>query len=362
MKDYKHYVVEHDVMTPAEVGELLGVSRQQVSNLVSRGKLPVAKSVPGCTLFLRDDVEEYLINRKKINIISPKDIFSGSTHRCIDYVRSLPTPSSIGAVFLFFNPEDAINAGFYTTSEVAKKDVLSEIRAPQCVLKYDDLTEVWIHGITCGYTGTGPNGAYHMLTEILGVAPRLAEAVYQFKKINYIRDFPEWICSADDGLYPSVQEQLDQMPLGDLAAYYLFNGNIVVLRNHVQVQWLYDEAAQFVQSQLAFAGTPSSVTLMDRETCYETGHFIASTAGDKIYPVIVKGTSGREVWLDINVNENISLTEQQTVMDLLAQFDIRFPDNEVGKLPNFLAQFFKRPVYLKKSISFDKEADKWKRS
>lgn len=358
MKDYKHYVVEHDVMTPAEVGELLGVSRQQVSNLVSRGKLPVAKSVPGCTLFLRDDVEEYLINRKKINTISPKDIFSGSTHRCIDYVRSLPTPSSIGAVFLFFNPEDAINAGFYTTSEVAKKDVLSEIRAPQCVLKYDDLTEVWIHGITCGYTGTGPNGAYKMLTEILGVAPKLAEAVYKYKKINFIRDFPEWICNADDGLYPSVKERLDQIPMGDLAAYYLFNGNIIVLRNHVQVQWLYDDAAQFVQSQLAFVGTPSSVTLMDRETCYTTGHFIASTTGDKIYPVIVKGVSGREVWLDINVNETIALKEQQTVMDLLAQFDIRFPDNEVGKLPNFLAQFFNRPVYLKKSISFDKEADK----
>lgn len=358
MKDYKHYVVEHDVMTPAEVGELLGVSRQQVSNLVSRGKIPVAKSIPGCTLFLRDDVEEYLINRKKINAIFPKDIFEGSTHKCLDYVRSLPARSNIGAVFLFFNPEDAINAGFYTTCELAKKDVLSEIRVPQCVLKYDDLTEVWIHGITCGYTGVGPNGAYNMLTEILGVAPKLAEAVYQFKKINYIRDFPEWICSADDGLYPSVQEQLDQMPLGDLAAYYLFNGNITVLRNHVQVQWLYDDAAQFVQSQLAFAGTPSSVTLMDRETCYETGHFIASTAGDKIYPVIVKGTSGREVWLDINVNENIALTEQQTVMDLLAQFDIRFPENEVGKMPAFLAQFFKKPIYLKKSISFDKEADK----
>lgn len=358
MKGYKHYILEHEVMTPAEVGELLGVSRQQVSNLVSRGKLSVAKSVPGCTLFLRDDVEEYLINRKKINTISPKEIFSGSTHRCIDYVRSLPTPDSIGAVFLFFNPEDAINAGFYTTSEVAKKDVLSEIRAPQCVLKYNDLTEVWIHGITCGYTGAGPNGAYDMLTEIFGVAPKLAETVYKYKKINYIRDFPEWICNADDGLYPSVQEQLDQKPLGDMAAYYLFNGNIIVLRNHVQVQWLYDDAAQFVQSQLSFVGTPSSVTLMDRETCYTTGHFIASTAGDKIYPVVVKGVSGKEVWLDIDINEDICINDQPTVMNLLAQFDIKFPEKEIGKLPNFLAQFFKRPIYLKNSMSFNRGTDK----
>lgn len=358
MKDYKHYVVEHEVMTPAEVGEMLGVSRQQVSNIVARGKLPVAKSVPGCTLFLRDDVEEYLIKRKKVNVIFPKDIFEGSTHTCIDYIRTLPARNTIGAVFLFFHPEDAINAGFYTTREVAKKDVLSEIKVPQCVLKYDDLTEVWIQGITCGYTGIGPGGAYDMLTEILGVAPDEAEAVYTHKKIRYIRDFSEWICSADDGLYPSEKEKMDQIPLGDQAAYYLFNGNITVLRDHVQVQWLYDDAAQFVKSQLSFVGTPSSVTLMDRETCYKTGHFIASTAGDKIYSVIVKGLSGREVWLDIDVKENIALKDQQTVMDLLAQFDIHFPEKEVGKLPNFLAQFFKKPVYLKKTISFDKEADK----
>ena len=358
MRDYKHYVVEHDVMTPAEVGELLGVSRQQVSNLVSRGKLPVAKSIPGCTLFLRDDVEEYMINRKKINAIFPKDIFDASTHKCLDYVRSLPARSNIGAVFLFFNPEDAINAGFYTTRDVAKKDVLSEIKVPQCVLKYDDLTEVWIQGITCGYTGVGPNGAYDMLTEILGVAPEAAEAVYKYKKVNYIRDLPEWICSADDGLYPDTWKMIDQMPSGDQAAYYLFNGNIVILRDRVQVQWLYDDAAQFVKSQLSFVGTPSSVMLMDRETCYTTGHFVGSTAGDRLYPVIVKGLSGREVWLDINVKENIALKEQQTVMDLLAQFDIHFPEKEIGKLPKFLAQFFKKPVYLKKSISFDRETDK----
>ena len=346
-RKYKHYILQHEVMTPAEVGEALGVSRQQVSNLVSRGKLPVAKSVPGCTLFLRDDVEEYLIKRKKENVIFPKDIFEGPTHKCVDYIRTLPTPNSIGAVFLFFNPEDAINSGFYTTSEVAKKDVLSEIKAPQCVLKYDNLTEVWIQGITCGYSGTRPNGAYDMLTEILGVAPDEAEAVYTHKKLRYIRDFSGWICSTDDGLYPSEKEKMDQIPLGDQAAYYLFNGSITVLRDHVQVQWLYDDAAQFVKSRLSFVGTPSSVTLMDRETCYRTGHFIASTAGDKIYQVIVKGVSGREVWLDIDVKESIALKDQQTVMDLLAQFDIRFPENEVEKLPAFLAQFFKKSVSIK---------------
>lgn len=355
MKDYKHYVVEHDVMTPAEVGEMLGVSRQQVSNLAARGKLPVAKSIPGCTLFLRDDVEEYLINRKKIAAIFPKDIFVGSTHRCVDYVRSLPARNSIAAVFLFFNPQDAISAGFYTTREIAKTDVLNEVRVPQCVLKFDDLTEVWIQGITCGYMGAGPHGAYDMLTEILGVAPEVAEAVYKHKKVSFIRDLPEWICSADDGLYPDTRKSIDQMPSGDQAAYYLYNGSIVVLRDHVQVQWLYDDAAQFVKSQLSFVGTPSSVLLMDRETCYRTGHFVGSTAGDRLYPVIVKGLSGREVWLDITIKEDIALEEQQTVMDLLAQFDIHFPDKEVKKLPNFLAQFFRKPVYLKKSILFDKE-------
>lgn len=347
MRKYKHYILQHEVMTPAEVGEALGVSRQQVSNLVSRGKLPVAKSVPGCTLFLRDDVEEYLIKRKKENVIFPKDIFEGPTHKCVDYIRTLPTPKSIGAVFLFFNPEDAINSGFYTTREVAKKDVLCEIKAPQCVLKYDNLTEVWIQGITCGYSGTRPNGAYDMLTKILGVAPDEAKAVYTHKKLRYIRDYSGWICSTDDGLYPNEKEKMDQIPLGDQAAYYLFNGSITVLRDHVQVQWLYDDAAQFVKSRLSFVGTPSSVTLMDRETCYRTGHFIASTAGDKTYPVIVKGVSGREVWLNIDVKESIALKDQQTVMDLLAQFDIRFPENEVEKLPAFLAQFFKKSVYIK---------------
>ena len=62
--------------------------------------------------------------------------------------------------------------------------------------------------------------------------------------------------------------------------------------------------------------------------------------------------SGREVWLDIDVKESIALKDQQTVMDLLAQFDIRFPENEVEKLPAFLAQFFKGVLAIRLSAFF----------
>ncbi|KAA6450427.1 helix-turn-helix domain-containing protein [Bacillus swezeyi] len=49
--------IQDEVLTAAEAGELLGVTRQRLSVLVTSGKLKPVKKVGTVSLFLRDHVE-----------------------------------------------------------------------------------------------------------------------------------------------------------------------------------------------------------------------------------------------------------------------------------------------------------------
>ncbi|MEK4269863.1 helix-turn-helix domain-containing protein [Bacillus sp. FSL W8-0940] len=49
--------IKEEVLTAAEAGELLGVTRQRLSALVTSGKLKPVKKVGTVSLFLRNHVE-----------------------------------------------------------------------------------------------------------------------------------------------------------------------------------------------------------------------------------------------------------------------------------------------------------------
>ncbi|MBW7652033.1 helix-turn-helix domain-containing protein [Anoxybacillus sp. ST4] len=50
--------IKNEVLTTSEVVEILGVTRQRVSQMISSGKLNPIKKLRGDSLFLRQDIEE----------------------------------------------------------------------------------------------------------------------------------------------------------------------------------------------------------------------------------------------------------------------------------------------------------------
>ncbi len=50
--------IRNEVLTTSEVVEILGVTRQRVSQMIAGGKLNPIKKLRGDSLFLRSDIEE----------------------------------------------------------------------------------------------------------------------------------------------------------------------------------------------------------------------------------------------------------------------------------------------------------------
>ncbi|MEB3752464.1 hypothetical protein EP10_003379 [Geobacillus icigianus] len=50
--------IKNEVLTTSEVVEILGVTRQRISQMISAGKLNPIKKLRGDSLFLRQDIEE----------------------------------------------------------------------------------------------------------------------------------------------------------------------------------------------------------------------------------------------------------------------------------------------------------------
>lgn len=55
----------YQLMTPSEAAALLGISADRVRQLGDEGRIPVQRTTTGHRLFLRSDVEVYLLERKR---------------------------------------------------------------------------------------------------------------------------------------------------------------------------------------------------------------------------------------------------------------------------------------------------------
>jgi len=61
--------IKNEVLTTSEVVEMLGVTRQRVSQLISSGKLTPVKKLRGDSLFLRSDILE---KKKELEVLRKK--------------------------------------------------------------------------------------------------------------------------------------------------------------------------------------------------------------------------------------------------------------------------------------------------
>lgn len=325
--------VQKEVLTPQEVGKLLGVSRQQISNLVAQGKLVPVKSVPGCNLFLLEDVEKYRIEKTRSYTLVPKTIYgSGITRHCTEYVQEqLKDVDKIVAVYIYFDDYDAIMDGFYTTRKIVKRDKLMSINAPTFIIKYEDLEEIWFRGFNCGYGGVGPSGSETTLIKI-GVPPDMARMVYSSNVIKYYKEGGTWNYTAEW----RFDDEGRVKPLRNFdRPHYIFNNNLVITQEHCGVFWKDCDPLSFVKKNLGFLSEPYQIVIYSRAKAIETGHYILSNVEEQYFCVIIKDRSGKEMWLDCPVDEKKSIARQLHLKELFEFLEVDYPTegvlSELGK-------------------------------
>lgn len=318
--------IQKEILTPQEVAKILGVSRQQVSNLVAQGKLLPAKSVPGCNLFLLEDIETYKFEKTRAQMLLPKKILgSGVTRKCNEFVKNeLKDLDRIIAIYIYFDDYDAMLDGFYTTDKIAKRDTLMSIKAPTFVLKYDDLDEVWLRGYNCGYGGAGPTGSEEFL-RLIEVPKDIARLVYSSNTIKYYKEGNSWEFTAESRFDNNGVVK----PLRSFnRPQYIYNNNFVITQDNCGIFWRDRDPLSFLKKNEGFIPNPTQITIYNNAKAFETGHYILSNVEEQYYKVIIKDQSGREIWLDCPFDEKKSISRQVQLKNLFEYLDVDYPTND----------------------------------
>lgn len=358
-------IIAGEILVPSEAAALLGVSKANVSNMVVRGILVPIKTTMGSTLFLRSEVEDCKNKRAHKNIIAPPKIIGGGVSTCDRYVQEHYSNGVIDkavGIYIYFFDEDAIEDRLYSPSQVPKTNRLTAVDVPHLVVRFDDETEEYFSAYNCGYRGTGPSHTYRLLTEVFGVAPDIAGTVYHSRILKLYKEDVWKIAMQVDRDYGDVQSIQEEHRFF-AARYYLYNGNLVVCKSRVGDMWMRHKISEqtkledCIYDYFGFLRNPSSICLYSREKAIETGHYDASFTGSVIaYQVIVKDDSGREVWLDYEIDEDTPLAKQSTLMSLLHSLDIQLESDDIANYPPFIKSLLTKNIKLETYLELGKRA------
>lgn len=353
-EEYLRTRIRQDVLFGTEAAELLGVSKQQISNLVAQKKLTPIRQTKAGNLYLRQDLLEYLERKKKNNYNVAKEIIGyGTTSAVLEYFESIKDiHDHIIEVNLYFTRELAINDGYFTFEGEKKKDTLIYIMAPSCVFVLDDGDEIYINGINCGYGGRGPHGSYDVLTA-LGVEDIEAQKVFSAQRVHAFREEDGWVldCLYDEDIHVEKNEIETYRKSMELeGSLYMYNDHLVMLQDTMTQFYSETKPMDFINKYSYFIPNPVSVTFYSHSEALETGHFISSSVKEIIYKIIITDVSGKELWLNYYFDENTSINRQQDIKSILDNIGDMEKDVE-GQLSIRVRDWLKkkpRIIYRKK--------------
>ena len=359
-RDFLLEVINKEILIGAEVADILGVTRQQVANLVKQQKIVPIKNTPNGNIFLKMDIEEYLRKRNGIKntVCKQKIIGQGITRKCIEYIEhSIKNPEDVIAIYIYFNSSDALNDNYYTTYLEEEGDKLIPIQTPTFIIKFSDFCEIWFDGLNCGYGGTGPNGTFRVLTEIFKVSNEIAKLVYDSSWIKLYKEVDKW-----DVIYEPVNKKSDtetedlKRSSARAGNCYLFNGKLVLVPDRMDKYWIHGKAIDFLIQHITFVPNPRSITIYSRDMAIRTGHYIYSNVSDAVYQVVISDLSGRELWLDCYVDDKVSINKQSDIMSVLETLGFDIAQNKSNKkIVNFLDAFLSEKIYIQNYITINKE-------
>lgn len=319
---FDKYIKENMLFT-SEVCQILGVSRQQISNLVKQGKLSPLKENANAAIFLKSDIDAYIAEKMSWNIHYRNEIIgNGNTfhsRKHFDLIEELH--DEIVEVHLYFHSQDAMFDGYYTLQGRYQRNTLLGLEAPTCVMKLTDGKEYWYNGFNCGYGGTGPNGSYDALIK-LRVPEALAKKLFYTEKISFYKVKETW----------EMVNRADSIAKSDYPDFEcnicLYNNRLVLVQTKAEKYKKERKYGDFLEKYNFFIPKPIEITFFSREEALNTGHYVSTFRYSTIYQIVIKDVSGNELWLDYQFDENLPIKKQQNIEEIMKKIGIEIPKNK----------------------------------
>jgi len=322
----KEYI-SSNICTTTEASEFLGLTRQMITIYVNQGRLVPLKSTSSGAIFYKPDLvklnEERYKERKLINEKTERQIYGyGNTGQSLESFDAMVTDKqSVTSVRLYFNETDAIEDGFYFAPDMCDATP-TPVLGPTCVVKLNNGDELWFGGFNCGYNGTGPHGSMTILQQI-GVDEDMAIQLQRAAVIEFFKECDSWdyqILKLRD-----LNTHDDSLLLHDMMShYYLYNGNLVLaFHDYGRFVRAWDALPeQLLEVNHRFIPNPVAAEILSKEYAISSGHYMINFGSQTLFQVVLKDISGKEIWLPCRVDENVPVTRQDSIKDILRKCGI----------------------------------------
>lgn len=346
---FDKYIKENMLFT-SEVCEILGVSRQQVSNLVKQGKLFPLKENANAAVFLKSDIDAYIAEKMSWNIHCRNEIIgNGNTFHSRKHFNLIEElHDEIIEIHFYFHSQDAMFDGYYTMQGRYQRDTLLGLEAPTCIMKLADGKEYWYDGFNCGYGGTGPNGSYDALIK-LGIPETMANEVFRTRKVSFYKIGDCWEVvdraeSITNSKYPDMKCNIG-----------LYNDRLVLVQTKEEKYRKEETYEDFLEKYSFFIPRPIEITFLSKEEALNTGHYVSTFNHSEIYQIVIKDVSGSELWLDYQFDEKLPINKQQNIEEIMKKIGIEIPKNK-DSISNRIKEWLNIVPVITDKITYRKEA------
>lgn len=155
-----------NIITSRESCELLGISRQQLFNLVKKGSLKTLIHEKAFALFLRKDVmslKYYMPFNASARIIDD----SATVQQSIEFFRdNIDKLDNIESISIFKYKFDSASNGFFIPDNYVGIEELRFIKSPHLVIRDIKGKELWIRNCSCGCIGEATQNSKNILLEL----------------------------------------------------------------------------------------------------------------------------------------------------------------------------------------------------
>lgn len=347
-RDDLKYFLSQNLLTTAQATEVLGMSKQLLAHYVKNGTIePILETTQGY-LYLKSDLDRFNQERIKMLFCDEKDdqnvLFCtrGVTHICENFFfENRCFLGDITCVSIFFESFDAIINGNYrkaATNEMMPG--MCSLEVPHMVIRDTAGKEIWLTSCNCGYGGTGPNGSKRILEKI-GVPATLSENVYYHDILHFFWDVDSgWQVRYEKSHIREYETSIPQYKVNNFYAdIVLHDDNLILMEKSHHYHFFDRDPKIFLEKYSQFVPNPIRIMLLTIEQAKQLGYVDYRKFGDaQAYNLIVKDSSGRELWLTIDVDDNRPFTKQYTLLDLLTRcgFELSTTDTLPDRIKKWL--------------------------
>lgn len=326
----------NNLLTSSQAAESLGMSKQMLTNHVRCGMIePILNTSQG-NLYLKADIEEFYnsrIMRMISKSIEDQNILfcNASTSSCLDFYENHRNHlGDIATVTVFFEEFDSIIRGnFQQLEENAMLPGFYYLVAPSMIIRDFEGKEIWLSGCNCGYQGEGPRGSIRILQQI-GIDKDLSEKVYSNDILHYYFDEDcGWKVKCEFSHVRNYEYSSDILRTDISAMLYLRNSRLVLLQRNYPRFYFAANPKLFLEKYCQFAPNPQRILLLTDTQARSMGYVGYDGCG-KSYPynLVVIDESGREIWLHVNMDREVPIRKQYSLMELMKECGFGVDSNE----------------------------------